>query len=461
MLRIIVRLTALSISTDQLATVHYQLGPPENLTDLYSHALSAHTHQKNANKVEGYYIAGLTINFTQEDWRNEINLAASHGIDAFCLNVGTAAKWQVDQVSTAYEIATQIKTSWGNPFKMFLSLDMSVIESASEVSQWVTTFVPAPAQLLIDGRPLISTFSGENNHLGGGSLSAGWQAAVKEPLMSLVPPINPLFVPAWMSLNPKSAVSDNPVMDGIMNWLSWPIGTEKMSTKADLLSQKDAKESGKLYMAGVSPCFFTHYPEKNWIYRSELISMPHPPDFVQIISWNDYGESHYIGSLNAGTQPDGTTWVDGFDHQAWLSMSEYFIKWYKSGSPPPITHEQIYFHYRPHSSKAVASSDPLGPPQNATSTTDAIYLSTFIPSDSTARQLGVSVGSNTPQIINKLPLGDVGTFAVPWTGEGGAVKVDLMDSTGKKLLTGTGGININNKIDRYNFSEFIFIITFF
>jgi len=22
------------------------------------------------------------------------------------------------------------------------------------------------------------------------------------------------------------------------------------------------------------------------------------PDFVQIISWNDYGESHYIGPLN-------------------------------------------------------------------------------------------------------------------------------------------------------------------
>lgn len=28
----------------------------------------------------------------------------------------------------------------------------------------------------------------------------------------------------------------------------------------------------------------------------------------------DYGESHYVGPIE-GAQPDGTTWVNGFDHQ--------------------------------------------------------------------------------------------------------------------------------------------------
>lgn len=104
------------------------------------------------------------------------------------------------------------------------------------------------------------------------------------------------------------------------------------------------------------------------------------------------------------------------------------------------------------------ASDPLGPPQNATSTTDAVYVSTFLPHDSTARQLSVSVGKNSPQTINDLPLGSIGTFAVPWSGVGGTVKVDLLDSAGKKLLAGEGSIEINNKIDIYNFSAFCMIV---
>jgi glucan endo-1,3-alpha-glucosidase len=40
----------------------------------------------------------------------------------------------------------------------------------------------------------------------------------------------------------------------------------------------------------------------------ELIAMPAQPDFIQIVSWNDYGESHYIGPM-AGSPPAGTNWL--------------------------------------------------------------------------------------------------------------------------------------------------------
>jgi glucan endo-1,3-alpha-glucosidase len=60
-------------------------------------------------------------------------------------------------------------------------------------------------------------------------------------------------------------------------------------------------------MAAVSPCFFAHYGteppwgwNKNFIYASDknlyatrwedILSFK--PDMVQIISWNDFGESH-------------------------------------------------------------------------------------------------------------------------------------------------------------------------
>jgi hypothetical protein len=61
-------------------------------------------------------------------------------------------------------------------------------------------------------------------------------------------------------------------------------------------------------MAPVSPWFYTNLPgyDKNWLWRgdslwvdrwNQLIAGEFQPEFVQIISWNDYGESHYIGLL--------------------------------------------------------------------------------------------------------------------------------------------------------------------
>ncbi|MBW0485707.1 hypothetical protein O181_025422 [Austropuccinia psidii MF-1] len=411
--------------------------------------------------VFAHFIAGLTINYTQNDWLSHIKLAASHGIDAFALNVGAPAAWQVEQVSTAYNTASQVNTTSGSSFKLFLSLDMSVITAASDVTAWVTKFSTLPSQLLINGRPLISTFSGEANFLGGANRSAGWQAAVKTPLLSLTPPVNPLFIPVWSSLDPATSVSSNPVVDGIMTWKSWPTGSESINTVVDLQFQNAAKSQQKLYMAGVSPCFYTHYSSKNYLFRGddnlyinrwkELIAMSPPPDFVEIISWNDYGESHYIGPVTHNTQPDDTTWVTGFEHTSWLTMTDYFIQWYKTGSQPAITEDKVYFNYRPHSRSAVASSDPLGPPANASDTNDAIYAATFLAPNSGAQQIQISVGKES-QTFTNLSMNSISTFSAPWSGSGGAVQVSLLDGSGKVLMKGQAAVPIDNSIKTYNFN---------
>jgi len=410
--------------------------------------------------VFAHFIAGLTINYTRQDWVNQIQQAASHGIDAFAVNVGTPAQWQVDQVATAYDVAKNINGVSGTPFKLFLSLDMSVIQTAAQVTDWVTRFTPMASQLLVGGRALISTFSGEDDKLGGASLSAGWQAALKDPLVALQPPVNPLFIPVWSSLSPETAVSNNPVVDGIMTWKSWPTGNSSTSAGVDLQFQADATKNNKLYMAGVSPCFFTHYSDKNFLYRSDddlyinrwkdLIAMPRQPDFIQIISWNDYGESHYVGPV-AGTPPPGTTWLRGFDHQAWLNMTDYFIKWYKTGSPPAITEDQVYYHYRPHSVSAVATADPLGLPVNASVTSDAVYAAVFLASNSNARGLRISIGG-TNHTFNNITPGSLSTFSAPWSGASGDVLVDLLDGSEKSLMSQKGQHSINNTIDTYNFN---------
>jgi glucan endo-1,3-alpha-glucosidase len=116
-----------------------------------------------------------------------------------------------------------------------------------------------------------------------------------------------------------------------------------------------AKPLGKTYMAGISPCFFTHFPWKNWVYPDltilvrrfqELVELQ--PDMIQIISWNgmdlvfsfdvDWGESHYIGTLQkeAGVPDGAEKWITGFNHEPWRDICRFYINAYKTGRFPEV-----------------------------------------------------------------------------------------------------------------------------
>ena len=54
----------------------------------------------------------------------------------------------------------------------------------------------------------------------------------------------------------------------------------------------------------------------NWLYNKrweQLVANRNLVDAVEIISWNDYGESTYIGPIGKD-QPGSQAWVTGFDH---------------------------------------------------------------------------------------------------------------------------------------------------
>ncbi|KAK0822455.1 hypothetical protein LTR03_018149 [Friedmanniomyces endolithicus] len=102
---------------------------------------------------------------------------------------------------------------------------------------------------------------------------------------------------------------------------------------------------------GVSPWQFKDFNDgyyNSWVEYSDVL-FPHrwdqaiqtvQPDIVEIITWNDFGESHYIRDLPALTGPTslqlGVTgnYVYGQDHSAWRVMAQYYISWYKTGVPP-------------------------------------------------------------------------------------------------------------------------------
>lgn len=84
--------------------------------------------------------------------------------DAVALNVGRDY-WEWARVQDAYNAAAAVGID------VFFSFDYTSFDcSVDETVNWVNTFSGSPAQFKVDGRPMVSSFSGDC--LGPG----GWQA---------------------------------------------------------------------------------------------------------------------------------------------------------------------------------------------------------------------------------------------------------------------------------------------
>jgi glucan endo-1,3-alpha-glucosidase len=98
---------------------------------------------------------------------------------------------------------------------------------------------------------------------------------------------------------------------------------------------------------GVSPLQFKHIDSgDNWYRRGEenleyrfgqVLSMQ--PDFIELQTWNDAGESHYMG--NSWPEPIAGTAIVGYtqnyDHTGYWQILPAFIKAYKSGATTTST----------------------------------------------------------------------------------------------------------------------------
>lgn len=138
----------------------------------------------------------------------DIILAASKGIDAFALNVGSN-DWQPKQVGYAYAAASSLKSV---PFKLFVSFDMSSLPCSSAadaqtIRNYISGYASHPNQLLYNGKVFISTFAGESCTFGAKSVNQGWTNTVKTGLKA-----STYFVPSFF-VDPATFPSYS-VMDG-------------------------------------------------------------------------------------------------------------------------------------------------------------------------------------------------------------------------------------------------------
>ena len=306
-------------------------------------------------------------------------------------------------------------------------------DHAAALRDYITRYADHPNQLKYNGHVFASTFAGDTCTFGSGSPVEGWKTQFVDQLtgnnkVHFVPAffVDPntfknfgdvidgvynwnsgwpveltsekasgLLQPVGGSLNDPTRLS-SPVLNNLVGSIQ--------PDKVYLGGLKNMPPTtAKTYMAAVSPWFFTHYGpnsfNKNvrdlqrfttfrsnrcfqWIYMSNdhlyakrwetIFDNRDEIDIVQIITWNDYGESHYIGPIE-GDQPNSQAWVDGFDHTAWLDMTTYYANAFKTGSYPEINQDKIYLWSRPHPRDATASSDSVGKPDSYQLMEDAVY----------------------------------------------------------------------------------------
>ena len=404
------------------------------------------------HQVWAHHMVGNTYSYSRADWVTDIKAAQAAGIDGFALNVGTE-QWQRDQSAVAYAAAE------GTGFKMFLSLDMTSLgcwsqADANNLVSYTSQFAKSSAQAIHNGKVLVSTFSGSDCNFGVGG-SQGWQTQYVDVLKNQG--VNIFFVPSIFS--DVSTFSSNTWMDGELNWNSaWPVGDNAISTSVD--ERYMSALGGKEYMAAVSPYFFTHFGQdtwnKNWIYKGDdwlyctrweqIISMRDRVKQTEILTWNDYGESSYIGPIHGSLPRGSEVWTNGFDHQGLNVLTRYYAAAFKTGQYPTITKDSLTMWSRPHAKDANAP-DYIGRPSGWDWTDDNMYAVVLTTGPA---QVTLTSGSNTQ------------TFSV----QGGLTKLKIPNApggmsgtvvrNGQTVATVSGrGFDYTTTPSTYNFNYFV------
>ncbi|WWC88643.1 uncharacterized protein L201_003556 [Kwoniella dendrophila CBS 6074] len=353
-------------------------------------------------KVFAHFMIGIVYSYSLENWIEDINLAKSKGIDGFALNIGL--DWYTQpQLDLAYKAAEQV----GN-FDCFISFDFNwyTTTNVSGVSEMMARYNNLPAQLKVDNKPFVSSFIGDGFN---------WSAVATSLNQEIY------AVPFWA---PTQDNANNAGLSGLFSWTAWaskdngPID-EPLTTKQDEAYIDVVTKADKVYMAPISSWFFTHFGKevpwsKNWLFKSEnlwkdrwdqVLKLGDKLSYLEIITWNDYGESHNVRHWGGNHSDDGSSkWSEGLDHSAMLDLSLPYIKAWKQGKKQPIIEkDQVIYWYRPHLKSAECdNTDNFGSKPNGWDiVADTVFVTTMTKLGGTVK---ITSGNKRP-VLKLVPPG--------------------------------------------------------
>ncbi|OZJ02016.1 hypothetical protein BZG36_05201 [Bifiguratus adelaidae] len=408
----------------------------------------------SAGYVFAHVVVGNTAAHTQSTWQNDITLAHNAGIDAFALNIATPDSNTAPQVANAFAAAKALN----NGFKLFFSFDYLgggqpwPATGSNSVVSYLTQYKNSGVYFYYNGLPFASTFEGTNN-------INDW--APGGPIRSGAGDV--YFVPDWTSLGPSGVASHSANIQGAFSWDMWPAGANDMTTTPD--QQWVSALAGKSYMMGVSPWFFhSASGGTDWVWRGDDLwaqrwqqVLQINPAFVEIVTWNDFAESHYIGPVYTTSEiaAGSSTYVNNMPHESWRDFLPYYIAMYKK-STFNISRDQMQYWYRTAPAAGGSTCGVVGnnPGWQTTMSPnsivqDKVFFSALLMSPATVTvQIGnyAAVSYNGVQGINH--------WSQPFNGQTGSVKFSVVRN-GATVKSGTGvaitaSTTLSNGCTNYN-----------
>jgi hypothetical protein len=389
--------------------------------------------------VFAHVVVGDTSAHTQGTWEQDILLAAEVGIDAFALNMGYPDPNIPIQVTNAFNALDALNLD----FKLFFSFDYlgggepwpatgnnSVV---SYLQEYATSQHYGNLYFQYDDLPFVSTFEGTaniNDWAPGGIIRSE---------------VNAFFVPDWTSLGPGglSPYLDN--IEGFFSWNIWPEGATDMTTTPDVQFQQAI--GNKPYMMGVSPWFFhSASGGVDWVWRGDdlwherwLETLQVNPQFVEIVTWNDFGEAHYIGPIHSSSEiPTGSgVYVEGMPHDGWRALLPYYIALYK-GNFYDVFIDQMQYWYRLAPAAGGSTCGVEGNAQWQTEMSpnnivqDEVFFTALLSSEATVT---VQIGNNAA--VSYYGTQGLNHWSQAFNGQTGNVTFSIVRN-GKAVKTGTG-----------------------
>ncbi|EFJ31875.1 hypothetical protein SELMODRAFT_87940 [Selaginella moellendorffii] len=371
-----------------------------------------------------------------DGYKAEIRYAKSKGIDAFALNTNNWEDVYKTRADGIYQAADELG------FKIFFSLDMhrdNTHLTAENVKEMITRYSSRASQYSYNGKQFVSTWLGNEDTVFDGYSNAleGWNKA--QEVTSMINKFNSLI-------------------DGLYAWdtSAWPYSSadnfNSPSNDKDQAYLRACKNARKSYMASVSPWFFKHDGCCNdgnyqgsglWIKRWEQI-IKDQPDFVEIVTWNDWVERTYVAKMNNPNWGPQQSNDQDFPHEAFLELGSYYISWYKTGQQPSITDDSVFIFYYSQSAKATATNDPCKP-QNGNVLDDRVYVVTKLKSPASVE---VQSGGSTQRFPVKA---GVTTVSMPFQKGQQSAKVTR---DGAQILQVVGSKGISNSFSTYDYNVY-------
>jgi glucan endo-1,3-alpha-glucosidase len=403
---------------------------------------------------------------TNEHVRQDIIDAKALGLDGFAMNYDQFAYWSNDTVDFLFNNAEAL-----GGFKLFFSFDHAAKHfpnGPTQYADYLAKYITRPSYLYFNGKPLVSTFGGEN------IVDSDW-AAFKKQVKAKVGEgfVGVRLVPGFYQAKPSTTFFDGrSSIDGVFNWNSWQptiAGKIPVSAADDKTFQAATRATSKTFMMGMSPIQFKHLDTyNNWYRRGEenleyrfgqVLDLQ--PDIIQLQTWNDAGESHYMGNIwdePMSTAPNIQALVKGFDHKGYWEILPAFIQAWKRGDrttanmmPTNGKSVQGAFWHHTLTIDADCSADPLmKSPDVLTAAHDSVFGVILVPAGKAGLVGVVNVG--TRQLNKTDPLKE-GYNSFKFTGlSPGKVQLEVWDGS-TMIGRGIGPLEVKNSgpLCNYNF----------